>query len=223
MDFIHQRHHGFGDAMVQKELIRGGEDHIDNCIANADDVEFRIHIILGWEMAAAFIEKIIGEVTTGKRVAVLSCALTLLTAAAAAQPISAEPQAETEMHVAPSSAVAQPSETPAPPAPDTQMPSPAPETAMPAPIPTDGSAIRARFGAPDFLRREMDNELWRYDANHCSVFFFLQRRGATLQLRYTETLPRGTDIAADPACVTALDQRTARMPGDVTGSSGAQP
>ena len=209
--------------MVQKELIRGGEDHIDDCIANADDVEFRIHIILGWEMAAAFIKKIIREVTTGKRVAFLGSALALLTAAAAAQPISAEPQAEIEMHVAPSSLVPQTSETPAPPVPEAQMPSPAPESAMPVPTPSDGPAIRARYGAPDFLRREMDNELWRYDANQCSVFFFLQRRGPILQLRYTETLPRGTDMAADPACITALDQRTARVPGDVTGSTGAQP
>jgi hypothetical protein len=84
-------------------------------------------------------------------------------------------------------------------------------------------AIRARFGTPDFVRREMDNELWRYDVDKCSVFFFMQRRGATILLRYTETLPRGKDMAADSGCVASLDQRKPAMPQDVTGSTGAQP
>lgn len=179
------------------------------------------------EIAAAFIEKMSREVTTGKHVAVpglmLGCALSVLAVAGAAQPLSAASAAEAETPTVPSAVVPPPAEPSPPPAPGAQAPTPAPDVAMPAPIPSDGSAIRARFGAPDFVRREMDNELWRYDANRCSVFFFLRRQGATLQLRYTETLPRGMDMAADPVCVASLEQRVARMPGDVTGSTAVPP
>ncbi len=99
-------------------------------------------------------------------------------------------------------------------------PQPAP---APAPVPGEGAAIRARYGAPDFIRREMDTELWRYDGQRCAVFFFLRRDGNVLRLRYTETLPQGVDMAADPACVAALDQRATATPAPATGSSGVQP
>ena len=179
----------------------------------------------GVEIAAAFIEKMIREVTTGKLVAapgfVLGCALNVLALTAEAQPTSPGPPTEAEMPAVPSPVVP-PSVEPSPPTPDVQAPTPAPD-AKPAPIPSDGPAIRTRFGAPDFVRREMDNELWRYDGNRCSVFFFLQHRGPMLQLRYTETLPRGTDMAADPACLASLEQRASRTPGVVTGSPAVQP
>jgi len=179
----------------------------------------------GVETAAAFIEKMIREVTTGKRVAVpgfvLGCALSVLALGVAAQPLSAGSAAAAQVPAVPSPGVPG-SVQPAPPASDAQPPNPAPDV-KPAPIPADAAAIRTRFGAPDFVQREMDNELWRYDGSHCSVFFFLQRRGAMLQLRYTETLPRGMDVAADPVCVASLEQRIARMPGDVTGSTSVQP
>ena len=102
---------------------------------------------------------------------------------------------------------------------------PAPEPVrMPAPIPSDGAAIRARFGAPDFLRREMDAELWRYDAARCAVFFFMQRQGSMLRLRYTETLPRGMTTAADPACLLALEQKSqSMMPANIMNPGGPQP
>ena len=68
---------------------------------------------------------------------------------------------------------------------------------MRAPIPTEGAALRARFGAPNFIRREMDSELWRYDSGRCAVFFFLSRTGNELRLRYIDTLPRSM-IGPDP-------------------------
>jgi len=174
-------------------------------------------------MTAAFIEKMIGEVTRGKKIAALGWFFTLLTFAAVAQPLPAGSAAGAEMPVAPPPAVPQQSEPVAPPAPPVEAARPTPEIATPAPIPSNGSAIRARFGVPDFVRREMDNELWRYDAKNCSVFLFLQHRGATLELRYTETLPKGVDMAADPVCLTSLEQRMAKMPNDVTGSAAVQP
>src|SRR5262245_12464008 len=42
-------------------------------------------------------------------------------------------------------------------------PPPPPPPRMPPPPPTDAQSLRAAYGAPDFVRREMDSELWRYD------------------------------------------------------------
>ena len=76
-----------------------------------------------------------------------------------------------------------------------------------APAPSDAQSLRARYGTPDFIRREMDTELWRYDGAACSIFFFLYRDGDVLKLRYSETTPRGMTMAADPACVESLNAR----------------
>ncbi len=75
------------------------------------------------------------------------------------------------------------------------------------PPPTDGQSLRARYGAPDFIRREMETELWRYDGAACSIFFFLYREGDALKLRYSETAPRGMNMPADPRCVESLNAR----------------
>jgi hypothetical protein len=100
---------------------------------------------------------------------------------------------------------------------------PEPVRMMPAPIPSEGAALRARFGNPDFVRREMDAELWRYDRERCAVFFFMQREGAMLRLRYTETLPRGMSMAADPACLETLEQRVDSAPPDIMNPAGPPP
>jgi hypothetical protein len=86
----------------------------------------------------------------------------------------------------------------------------------------DATALRMRLGNPDFVRHEMGAELWRYDAQRCSVFFFMQQEGGRLRLRYTETLPRGMEMAADPACISALEQRMAAAPM-VTSAPAAPP
>jgi hypothetical protein len=95
------------------------------------------------------------------------------------------------------------------PAPAAPMPQPSPPIMMP--LPMDGPALRARFGAPDFVRREMGSELWRYDSGSCAIFFFLYPDGGMLKLRYFETLPRGMGMAADPACLAALNGRVGSM------------
>jgi hypothetical protein len=89
------------------------------------------------------------------------------------------------------------------------MPVPVPVPMLPParPPPTDAQSLRARYGAPDFVRREMETELWRYDGEACSIFFFLYREGDVLKLRYSETTPRGMNMAADPACVERLNAR----------------
>jgi hypothetical protein len=93
------------------------------------------------------------------------------------------------------------------------VPAPMPSIAsVPAPQiatgpPTDAVSLRAAYGMPDFVRREVDSELWRYDGMGCAAFFFLYREGEVWRLRYSETMPRGREAPADPACLSALSSR----------------
>lgn len=86
-----------------------------------------------------------------------------------------------------------------------------PQAPATLPPPTDAVSLRARYGAPDFIRHETDSELWRYDAGNCAAFFFLYREGSALKLRYSETMPPGMQMAADPACVDRLSGRAGPM------------
>ena len=83
--------------------------------------------------------------------------------------------------------------------------------AMPMPVapppPTDAPSLRAAYGAPDFVRREADAELWRYNGMNCTAFFFLYRDGEVWRLRYSETMPHGRDAPADPTCIAGLSAR----------------
>ena len=83
---------------------------------------------------------------------------------------------------------------------------PPPPPAPPPPL-TDAQSLRAAYGAPDFVRKEMDSELWRYDGRNCAAFFFLYREGQQMRIRYSETNPRGKDAAADPGCLDSLSAR----------------
>ena len=82
-----------------------------------------------------------------------------------------------------------------------------PSEPIPPPPPTDAQSLRTAYGAPDFIRKETDSELWRYDGKNCAVFFFLYREGDLMRIRYTETNPRGKDVAADPECMQGLSAR----------------
>jgi hypothetical protein len=64
--------------------------------------------------------------------------------------------------------------------------------------------LRMTIGAPAFVRKDGSDQLWRYDAANCKAFFFLYPRGAELAVRHIETLPRGADMPADPACLKTL-------------------
>lgn len=95
----------------------------------------------------------------------------------------------------------------------TPPPAPPPAVALPPPPPSgepsglagiDANALRVAFGAPAFVRKDGTAELWRYDGASCKAFFFLYPDGSALTVRHVETLPRGHDIAADAACLTAL-------------------
>ena len=72
-------------------------------------------------------------------------------------------------------------------------------------------SLRARYGPPDFVRRDAGSELWRYDGANCAVFFFLYREGGALRIRYAESMPRGADMPADPKCVDSLNAHAGAM------------
>jgi hypothetical protein len=67
-----------------------------------------------------------------------------------------------------------------------------------------GPQLRAIFGAPALLRQDGIAELWRYDGTGCHAFFFLYDKDGHKQVRHVETLPRGTVMAADDKCLSAL-------------------
>jgi hypothetical protein len=114
-------------------------------------------------------------------------------------------------------APAAPAVVSAPPPPAEAAPTPAPiaPAAPPAPIAQspaavlDEAAVRAQYGPPDFVRKESDSELWRYDAADCALFLFLYRENDTYRLRYMESLPRGTDGGPDAACMASIKARGA--------------
>ena len=104
--------------------------------------------------------------------------------------------------------VAEPQPAMAPLPPSVAMISPVPVVPPP---PVDAASLRARYGPPDFVRREPDSELWRYDGADCAVFFFLYRDGDALRIRYTESTPRGMEMPADPKCVESLSAHAGGM------------
>jgi hypothetical protein len=66
--------------------------------------------------------------------------------------------------------------------------------------------LRAALGTPAFTRKEGTTEMWRYDTPSCHAFFFLYGSGVQQQVGYVQTLPAGTNDAADPACLNALQK-----------------
>ena len=66
----------------------------------------------------------------------------------------------------------------------------------------DAARLQTMAGAPAFTRKDGAMEMWRYDTASCRVFFFLT--GAPGKVQHVETLPRGTNSAADPECLNAL-------------------
>jgi hypothetical protein len=62
--------------------------------------------------------------------------------------------------------------------------------------------LRALIGAPVFTRKDGATDMWRYDTKSCRAFFFFT--GMPLKVTHVETLPRGANGGADPACLNAL-------------------
>jgi len=64
--------------------------------------------------------------------------------------------------------------------------------------------LRLAFGAPAFVRKDGPAEIWRYDGPNCKVFFILYPYGNAMLVRHVETLPRGSEMAADESCISTL-------------------
>jgi len=96
-----------------------------------------------------------------------------------------------------------------------QPPLPAQVSLPPAPPPGEPpelvglqeGQLRAAFGSPAFIRKDGAVQMWRYDSASCKAFFFLYPASNALAVRHIETLPRGTSMAADAACLAALRNR----------------
>jgi hypothetical protein len=68
----------------------------------------------------------------------------------------------------------------------------------------DASRIRVAFGAPQFVRKDGQVEMWRYDGATCKAFFFMYPNGNSMAVKHVETLPRPSNAAADSTCLQAL-------------------
>ena len=114
------------------------------------------------------------------------------------------PQAAVSMPIVP--LAAEPAPPPA--APVVAPPAPAAEVSLPLPPPRRNAAdLRAEFGAPDFVRKETDSELWRYDGTNCALFALLYRVNDDYLVRRLETLPAGNGTPADETCITSVKAR----------------
>ena len=129
----------------------------------------------------------------GSRLAGILSALTLAACATAPPPPAAEPLAVPRI------------------VPVILPPSLQPLPVQPPPTGTEAAGIRAEYGPPDFVRREIDSELWRYDGPACALYVFLYREADTYVLRHLETMPSAPDGGADPACLASVRARAAPL------------
>jgi hypothetical protein len=77
----------------------------------------------------------------------------------------------------------------------------------------DAARIRLAFGAPQFVRKDGQIELWRYDGAACHAYFFMYPSGGSLAVRHVETLPRPANAAADSTCLQSLLDREKAVSG----------
>ena len=77
----------------------------------------------------------------------------------------------------------------------------------------DAARIRLAFGAPQFVRKDGQVEMWRYDGATCKAFFFMYPNGSSLAVRHVETVPQGTNAAADSNCLQSLLARAKAVSG----------
>jgi len=91
---------------------------------------------------------------------------------------------------------------PPPPEPTVPIPTPPPRSVPEEFTGMDAARLKTVAGIPAFTRKDGAVEMWRYDTQTCRAFFFLS--GTPGKVQHVETLPRGTDNAADPQCLNAL-------------------
>ncbi len=106
--------------------------------------------------------------------------------------------------------------TPLPPAqpraPNAALPTEIPDeldTLAPPPPGADESYFRTEYGPPDFVRQEIESQLWRYDGSDCTLFVFLYIESESYVLRHAETDPPGVDGTIDTSCLRNIKSRLA--------------
>jgi hypothetical protein len=77
----------------------------------------------------------------------------------------------------------------------------------------DAARIRLAFGVPQFVRKDGQVEMWRYDGANCKAFFFLYPNGGSLAVRHVETMPQGANATADSTCLQSLLARAKAVSG----------
>lgn len=78
------------------------------------------------------------------------------------------------------------------------------------PLGADASYFRAEYGLPDFVRQEIESQLWRYDGADCALFLFLYLESENYVLRHAETDPPGLAGNIDTVCLSSI--KNARAP-----------
>lgn len=78
------------------------------------------------------------------------------------------------------------------------------------PLGADASYFRAEYGPPDFVRQEIESQLWRYDGADCALFLFLYLESEIYVLRHAETDPPGLAGSIDTVCLSSI--KNARAP-----------
>ena len=103
--------------------------------------------------------------------------------------------------------------------PPAQQPQAAPNVVLPRDIPDDLNTItppppgadesyfRDEYGPPDFVRQEIESQLWRYDGSDCSLFLFLYIESESYVLRHAQTDPPGADGTINSACLSSIKNR----------------
>ena len=81
---------------------------------------------------------------------------------------------------------------------------------VPPPTGADESYFRAEYGPPDFVRQEIESQLWRYDGTDCALFLFLYLESDSYVLRHAETDPPGVAGTIDTLCLRSI--KDARSP-----------
>jgi hypothetical protein len=77
-----------------------------------------------------------------------------------------------------------------------------------------GREIALSLGAPDFLRRDGDAEVWQYRAASCFLDVFLYVETDELRVAYAEARPRGSLRTTQEGCAAAIaGRRTIRSTG----------
>jgi hypothetical protein len=66
------------------------------------------------------------------------------------------------------------------------------------------ASLRTTFGAPAFMRKDGNIQMWRYKGQACQAFFFLYPSHGVLTVQHVETLPRPANAAVDASCLQSL-------------------